>query len=125
MNITSRLVLSQLELPIYLGWTETERSQQQAVFIDIYIQFSEPPLACKTDQLSDTYCYDALIKLVKAKIITRTFCLVEHVAYEIYHVVKHYLGSDKHVLINIIKKPPIENLTGGISFHYGDKEVKL
>lgn len=63
--ISSCLTLNGLELHIYLGWPTAERLQLQTVKVDITIQFTTPPSACTTDNLQDTFCYDALVTLLK------------------------------------------------------------
>ena len=116
---TACLTVNGLELSIYLGWPQTERLQQQTVTVDMIIQFNETPLACTTDRLKDTFCYDELIKILKENVASRRFKLIEHVGYEMYQLVKNFLPNHALLQLSVTKKPAIENLTGGIRFCYG------
>lgn len=116
------ITLHQLELNVHLGWSEAERLQQQAIMLDVLVHFAEPPAACTTDQLNDTYCYDHLINLLKTNIGSRTFRLIEHLSLHIYHVLRHLLPADALINIRITKHPVITQL-GGVSFCYGDEKL--
>lgn len=123
MNNYSRISLQQLEIMISLGVSDAERSKLQSININIDIDFSQSPLACLTDQLKDTYCYDSFIQQLKLQITSRSFHLLEHVTYEIYQLAKEFFTESHAVHIKVTKKPllsssiPIE----GASFCYGDK----
>lgn len=121
-TISSSIVLNGLELNVNIGWPEAERIPKQIVVVDIYIRFAEPPHACKTDRLSDTYCYDTLTTSIKKMIDGYEFRLIEHLSYELYHIVKKTLSEENRVFIRVTKKPHIEGLTGGVSFCYGDED---
>ncbi|EKD54164.1 MAG: dihydroneopterin aldolase [uncultured bacterium] len=121
MNIDSGILLNGLELSVNLGWPQGERIKQQIVTLDAALVFKKPPTACVTDQLADTYCYDSLIDTIKTKIATRNFRLLEHLAHEIYHIIKEDIAAPIQVKIRLTKKPAILNLTGGITFYYGDE----
>lgn len=121
-NKTSSLLLRALELEVVLGWPEEERAQTQKVALDIHMQFLQPPIACETDDLHDTYCYDTLVQKIKKHVSTRPFRLLENLGYEIYQHIKQNLKTDISVCIRITKKPAIDNLTGGVSFTFGDEE---
>lgn len=115
-----RMTLNGLELSVHLGWPTHERLAPQAVIADITLTFVEPPLACQSDQLQDTFCYDQLIKTIHAELATRHFRLVEHLAYTLHHIIQHYVGERAQVSIAVTKKPAIVGLTGGVKFFYGD-----
>jgi len=121
MKNYSSITLNSLELSVNLGWPQGERVKQQIITLDVAIHFSEPPLACTSDQLADTYCYDTLVNTIKASVATRNFRLLEHVGHEIHQLVKQSLRSDIRVHIRVTKKPAILNLTGGVTFSYGDE----
>ena len=116
-------MLRALELNVFLGWLDTERENRQAVSLDIHLQFSQPPLACASDNLSDTVCYDSLITEIKNHLGTRHFRLLEHLGCEIYQVIKQNLAASTSVNICITKKPAITDLNGGAAFYYGDGDV--
>src|SRR3990167_2092669 len=119
MKNYARMVLNHLELSVNLGWPHGERVKQQIVTADVTIFFENPPKACMTDQLADTYCYDTLIDKIKNCVALRHFRLLEHLAYEIYHIVKQLASANARVHVALTKKPAILNLTGGITFCYG------
>jgi dihydroneopterin aldolase len=121
MNNYARTTLHQLQLSLHLGWTEEEQLQKQPVMLDIDIIFPEPPLACITDRLEDTYCYAVLARHIQTKIASRSFCLLEHVAHEIYQLVKSSFSPTLSVNITVTKKPVISSVIAGVSFCYGDK----
>jgi len=120
---TSCLTVNGLELHINLGWPQAERAQQQTVTIDMTIQFNQTPLACTTDELTDTFCYDELITKMKQNTAARHFKLIEHFGYEMYQLVKNFLPANTLLQLSVTKKPPIENLTGGVCFSYGTLSI--
>lgn len=119
----SSILLSGLELGVLLGWLPEERSREQTVVLDIQIHFRQPPLACHTDELVDTYCYDALTQLIKNHLQAREFKLIEYLSREIYDICKKHFSNAARIDIRLTKKPKIKNLTGGASFTYGDEET--
>ncbi len=125
MKNYARMTLHQLELDILLGAYNAERSRPQTVWLDIDIDFQTPPQACLTDQLHDTYCYDSLIQRITAKLSSRSFNLLEHVAFEIYQLIKHVCTEPLSVHVKVTKKPLLsaEVPIAGASFCYGDKLI--
>lgn len=117
----SSISLHALELLVHLGWTEGERSQAQIVTLDAVIQFANPPKACATDQLEDTYCYDYLVTTLKTHLITQSFRLIEHLSQQIYLWLKTLLPMDSSISVRITKQPAITQLAG-VSFSYGDSK---
>lgn len=76
------------------------------------------PVSCETDDLSDTVCYAELTSLITAACEQKTYKLIEHLAYDIYTLIKA-----RHTLecqVTVSKKPPIANLQGGAAFVCGD-----
>lgn len=119
-NTVSCIVLHGLELNVYLGWTEPERAQKQIVTVDLKIQFAQPPHACFSDALTDTYCYDELITHIQSQLAHQKFKLIERLGHTIYHLVKQ---NTQNILValKLTKKPPILNLTNGVSFCLNDE----
>ncbi len=117
-----RISLHQIELCLSLGVTEAERLQTQTILVDIDIDFPTPPVACITDQLEDTYCYDVLTQHISKKIMPKTFYLLEHLAHEIYQLVKSASSQPITVNVKVTKKPRLLTaLTlGSASICYGD-----
>jgi dihydroneopterin aldolase len=122
MKHFARIALHQLELNISLGVSEAERSQPQTVWLDIDINFSEPPQACLTDQLKDTFCYDLLTQQIATQIVPRSFHLLEHLAHEIYQLIKSSFTQSLSVRVKVTKKPLLSAAfpIAGASFCYGD-----
>jgi FolB domain-containing protein len=116
----SRIHLAGLELSLFLGWPESERETPQTILLDVCIQFLEPPSACISDDLSDTFCYESLVNAIKATVQARPFRLLEHLGHTIYQTIKALLPHPHTLQICVKKQPNIPHLTGGVSFHYGD-----
>jgi dihydroneopterin aldolase len=77
--------------------------------INLTIVFHKLPQGCMTDQLQDTVCYATLIDVIKNFCRTKSFHLVEHLAYQLYKLVKQTITS-ANIRLQIKKKPNIENL---------------
>lgn len=114
----SSLSISGLELNIYLGWPDNERSAQQVVHLDIDIQYPEPPKACLTDNLVDTICYSELLSEIRHHLQNKKFHLIEHLSYEIFTFIQTKLPNHSRLQIHITKKPKIAGLTGHVRFSY-------
>ncbi|MES2217473.1 MAG: dihydroneopterin aldolase [Pseudomonadota bacterium] len=122
-NISSGIVLRGLEFPVFLGWPDAERAQQQLVVIDINLQFQQPPQGCVSDELQDTHCYDTLTATILEKISTRQYKLLEHLGHELYQHIKAFVKEGTTVGVRVKKLPPIASLKGGVFFHYGDENI--
>jgi|SRR5579862_7347068 len=122
MKNKTRITLYQLELNLFLGASEKERSQPQTVLLDIDIDFQAPPKACLTDQLNDTDCYDSLIQRIAREITPRSFHLLEHLTHEIYQIIKKTFIQPVSIHVKVTKKPLLSGaqVIAGASFCYGD-----
>ena len=109
-----------LTLTVHLGWAKEERDQPQKVSVDISLEFKSPPAACLTDELADTLCYDQLIAIIKKYTDTKEFRLVEHLGYKLYELIKASAPPESQIMIRLAKHPAIRDLTGGVTFCYGD-----
>lgn len=116
----SYFTLNQLELQVHLGWEEWERMQAQTVWIDIHIQFDQPPRACYTDSLKDTVCYDTLTQKIKLATSQQSFRLIEYLAQVIYKIIQDNCSLSCRTKIGVRKKPVIDDLNGGVQFWYGE-----
>ena len=114
------LSIKDLELSVFLGWLPKEKIHAQPVWLDIDLYFAKLPKACKSDQLQDTACYAELIKEIESHLKNKRFNLIEHLAYEIYQLLKKKLAPQIKITIRISKKPSIPHLTGGVVFSCGD-----
>lgn len=116
------IAIQQFELPVILGWPDDERLQMQSVFLDIYIRFPSEPLACHTDHLDDTFCYDRLTKTIQSGVANKTFRLIEYLSRDVYQLIKNNVPSDYRITIGVTKHPSIPGLKGGVHFWYGDEK---
>jgi FolB domain-containing protein len=121
IKIYSSLFLHSLEINVLLGWLEEERQHSQKVLMDISIHFLTPPAACQTDELSDTNCYDFITKSIDQHTNSREFRLIEHLGQSLYSHLKPLLPGPILLSLRIKKNPSIKNLSGGVSFSYGDE----
>lgn len=117
----SHLSIHGLELLVYLGWSEEERLLQQAVFVDIDIGLPQPPKACVSDELKDTFCYATLIEHLRQHLTDKRFRLIEYLSREIYQTIKVKLPFPTLINVQVTKHPPLSGLTGGVCFNYGDE----
>lgn len=120
MSIKSSLLIKEFELTVSLGWSDEERAHKQSVLINIELQFQQPPMACQSDELVETHCYDALTDFIYRYTSDKSFRLVEYLAGEIYLIVKKEVGMSIGVKVEVIKQPEITHLNGGVYFRYGD-----
>ncbi|OGT37759.1 MAG: hypothetical protein A3F11_01085 [Gammaproteobacteria bacterium RIFCSPHIGHO2_12_FULL_37_14] len=121
MTKQTSLSICNLELPIYLGWSENERLEQQKIVLTVNIKFSTPPHACVTDNLNDTICYSNMIDKIRNYLAQKKFNLIEHVCYEIYQFIK-FLLPESSLTISISKQPKIPDFSGKVSFCYSDEQ---
>jgi 7,8-dihydroneopterin aldolase/epimerase/oxygenase len=119
-KIYSKLQLNHIELTLHLGWPSEERLQKQTILVDILLKFTEPPAACITDQLNDTYCYHSLIETIVKQTESREFRLIEHAAASIYQLVKAELPEVQHIRVVVHKNLAAVGLSGKAAFEYGD-----
>jgi FolB domain-containing protein len=119
-HIQSSLHIKDLVLEIHLGWTEEERHRRQTVLLNLDIRFSIPPKACDNDQLDDTHCYDDFIRYLREALAKKQFCLIEHLTMTIYKLAKSFLPGNTSICASVTKHPSIQDLSGGVCFHYGD-----
>lgn len=117
---SSSLTLNGLQLSVFLGVYPEEKIKPQPVSIDARVRFLEPPPACHTDRLEDTYCYDKIIKHLKENLSARRFQLVENLAQTLYELLKVYFPPGVVLSVRITKQPSIPELTRGVTFEYGD-----
>ncbi|MHB1222296.1 MAG: dihydroneopterin aldolase [Gammaproteobacteria bacterium] len=118
--MTSSLKINQFALAVFLGWSAEERAATQKVALDIYLIFAKAPTACLTDDLKDTICYFELTEKLRNSFANRTFKLIEHLAHEVYQLIKTNTPTDTLVTVKLTKHPDIKDLQGGVCFSYGD-----
>lgn len=87
-----QLVVRTLALPLYLGCNEEEQRRPTMVEITISLQMSGDFLPQK-DQLSDTICYDALIRHVWEQCLEKRYHLIECACGQVYRTVHQFLET--------------------------------
>ena len=118
------LRLRDICLMMRIGHLAIERETAQAISLDVSIDFHQPPIACDSDQLNDTVCYDQLITGIQLLCETSHFQLLEHCAATLYAHVKAQLSDKDAVMIGVTKcHPPIAVLQGGAHCYYGDPVI--
>lgn len=118
---TGSLSISNLELPVYLGWSSSERRIKQVISLDITIHFLSLPKACITDKLNDTVCYSTLIQKIRDHLVGKKFNLIEHVCHELYQLTKPLLPKQSVLTLTLSKRPKIPDFSGKVSFCYSNE----
>lgn len=121
MTMPCQMTLNRLELPVRLGWGSEERAGLQMVSFNITLIFPKEPKACHSDSLEDTFCYHSLTNQLRDALASQSFRLIEHLAREVYCRIKVMLPEGMGIQVQATKKPAIKELSGGVSFTYGDR----
>jgi dihydroneopterin aldolase len=114
------LLIPGLRLWISLGCSLEERANVQPVDVDIRIRFSQEPLGCGSDQLTDVVCYQTVVEHLVESTKGQSFNLIESLAAHIFDcVVKQLNLSDTLVEITVVKPHhPVSQVQKGIAFKY-------
>jgi dihydroneopterin aldolase len=115
-SIICNLTINQLELSVFLGWPQDERSSTQIVSVDIQVSLGDAPLACQTDDLNDSFCYSWLTDQIKTAVTNKPFRLIEHLAHSIHQITRDLIPTAIMITATVTKKPQIVGLKGGVSF---------
>lgn len=112
MSVPLQAVLSleKLILQVALGWTASERSVLQPVAVDIEIDFAKMPVACGSDELDSTICYDQLSQKINRHVSNKEFKLLEYLAQDIFELVCSCLSEQDGLSVTVAKDPPMDNL---------------
>jgi dihydroneopterin aldolase len=111
-------------LDVRLGCSDAERATPQAVDLDLRVRFAQLPRACESDDLSHTVCYADLIDAARAACAGREFKLVERLAHELFLRLRPLVPNGAELWLRATKlHPPVEGLSGGVSFALGDFEA--
>jgi len=100
------IFIDELSLEANIGVTEEERKIKQKVVISLKI-FKDLEKAGKSDDLTNTICYEEITNLVKKEIINNEWNLVEKMGYDLARLIKQKTIADKIEII--IKKFVIPN----------------
>jgi FolB domain-containing protein len=116
----STLRLEDLELSVHLGWPEDERRALQTVRVRLELEFPEPPVACRTDDLADAVDYASVVAALRALAAERSFRLLEHLTHEALRVVRDLVPPRIGLVLRITKFPALDGLVGGAAFTLED-----
>ena len=108
------LIIKDLKLKINLGVTAKERKKKQQVLVSIKINFSYPPKACETGEISDTVCYDTLTQEIKKFCRHKEFTLIENLGMRLFLLVKKSIFKDCELNLSIVKLHPLRELARSI-----------
>ncbi|TVQ80811.1 MAG: dihydroneopterin aldolase [Bradymonadales bacterium] len=118
------LKLEALDLKVRLGCSREEQSLPQDLRIQVELHFEKEPKACRTDQISDTICYDEMSKQIAACVAEKPYHLIEHLAWGVFHRLKASLPPTSKICLSVRKLHlPIEFQTGGASFEISELEA--
>jgi dihydroneopterin aldolase len=106
-----QLTVEGLRIPARLGVTTTERAIAQDIEFDLALDFSMPPLACKTDVLADTVCYSEIAKWIQAVCDRKEYSLIEHLAFEVKENLRSLLPTEVSGGVLALRKfnPPMQH----------------
>jgi dihydroneopterin aldolase len=120
--VNTSLTLADLRLWVHLGVSAEEKTNPQAISVNIQIKFSAAPIGTQTDNLTETFCYFQMTEHIHAQLAKHpAFNLLEHLTGCIYASVYHdllaanYHDAELEVRVNKLM-PPILNLHGGVTF---------
>ena len=108
------LIIEDLKLKVNLGVTAKERKKKQQVLVSIKINFSYPPKACETGEISDTVCYDTLTQEIKKFCRHKEFTLIENLGMQLFFLVKKSIFKDSELYLSIVKLRPLRGLARSI-----------
>lgn len=98
-----KLKVEDLELQVYLGWTEHERKKTQPVILSIEFIFDQLPAAVFSDNLQDTICYAEIEQMLRKKIAHQKFNLIEYLGQECYTLIQSMLPPSLSFKISLTK----------------------
>ena len=111
------LRLADLRARVRLGCDAAERQQPQEVSIDVAVELSRPPAACRTDRLEDTLCGARLAESLVRVCESGQYALIEHLAEQLHAAARALAPGAAAISLELNKlHPPIDRLHGGMSF---------
>lgn len=115
------LTVEKVRLEVHLGWTADERKTVQPIEVDIAIRFENAPLACETDELDHTLCYQKIVNALLSLTQNNSFRLIESMSQIFFQEVRKLLPPQTGLWIKVHKLlPPIKEVKGGATFSFGD-----
>ncbi|WP_157670294.1 dihydroneopterin aldolase [Chitinibacter sp. FCG-7] len=86
------IYLQQVRAETVIGWYDWERTQSQAVELDLEIGLPSAR-ACVSDDLVDTIDYDKVVTHLRTVMAEKHFLLIEALAEHIAHILLHDFGA--------------------------------
>ena len=121
--LQATLEIDAVELWVRLGCAAPERAAPQEVRLGLTIRFAETPAGCCSDRLEDTVCYAELAEAAREHCAAREFRLIEHLAHELYALIRTRLPEAARLALTVTKvRPPVAELRGGVSFRLEERE---
>jgi len=111
--------LSDLRVPIAIGWTELERRTEQSIRFDVEIGLPRRPRAAVSDELADTVDYGAVAELIRRAAAAGPVRLLERLAATVADAILVGLPPGARLRIVVTKQLP--ELTGG----HGSASIEL
>jgi len=109
-NISAVLAIQDYKLHVNLGVTAKERTKKQVILLNLKIFFPKLPLACKSDKLQDTICYQKLTEDINKFCAKRKFQLLEYLTAELLVFIAAKLPNRCKIELTLVKKPNILGL---------------
>lgn len=109
-NIHACLRLPTIKISVHLGHEAGERQQAQAISLDIRFKFSQLPMACHSDELSDTICYRQLAEDLQQYCQSQSFKLIEHLAWRLFSYLKAQFSGMEALSLTVKKTLPLANI---------------
>ena len=94
----------------YLGLYEHEQRSKREIIINITISFLSPPIACITDEIDDTFCYDSIIRTIDDTLSSKRFKLIEHITQCLYNELSNRIQNQAKLSIEVIKPSPNDKI---------------
>lgn len=111
--MASSIIIKGLELSLPCGVTEIERSQPQPIFVDLILTCPNEP-AFKSDRLTDTVDYAAVVQCIRDTVKKQPYSLLEKVAEDICQALFQHF-SLTHLKIWARKvQAPIPDFSGSV-----------
>lgn len=113
------LLIPGIRLWISLGCSRAERANLQPVDVEIRIHLSQEPKGCRSDQLSDVYCYKQISEHIIQFIKDRSYNLIERLAADVFDVISQQMTENCMIEV-VVSKPnhPIPYIQKPIQFKY-------
>jgi dihydroneopterin aldolase len=80
-----KIILEGVKVQTLIGWHAWERTAPQTIILDLIIGIA--PLACHSDNLTDTIDYEKVVNDLRLSLATQHFLLLEALAEHVAHLI--------------------------------------